>query len=53
MRLTYVGDQPRDVCPSGAREFHVEPGETFEVDNATGKSLLEQPRLFVAAKKEK
>lgn len=49
MRIRYVGSRPRDVSPSGSREFHVEPGDELDVADAVGRSLVEQPR-FVEVK---
>ena len=48
----------RNVSPLGALDFPLigrvlEPGEVFEVDDETGKALLDQAGNFEAAPKEK
>lgn len=50
MKIKFVGRRARDVVPAtGARGFMVRPGEVVEVDEATGRSLLQQPLWFVEA----
>lgn len=48
-KVEYLGNRPVEVVPAtGARSFQVYPGDVFEVDAATAKSLCEQVRKFKA-----
>lgn len=50
MKIKYIGRRTRDVVPAtGAREFTVSSGDVVEVDDKTGRSLLDQPAWFERA----
>lgn len=54
MKVQYRGRRAREVVPAtGARPFHVQPGDTVEVDAATGRSLTSQRRLWAEVKPAK
>lgn len=53
MRLVYIGDDVREVAPHGYKPFVVEPGQTFDVPDDVGESLLAQPKRFAEAKAPK
>lgn len=54
MKIEYLGRRPRQVVPaSGGATFVAKPGETYDVDEATAKSLLEQPHRFREVKPTK
>lgn len=54
MKITYIGARPREVVPAtGGRAFTIRPGDTIDVADDMGESLLAQPRWWKVAAEAK
>lgn len=51
MKIRFVGHRPRELAVGGGRTM--QPGEEFEVPDALGRRLLEQPRWYEAVEQQK
>lgn len=51
MKIRFIGHRARELAVGGGRTM--QPGEEFEVSDALGRQLLEQPAWYEAVEQKK